>query len=215
MFKRHVVVVENEALLRDLIGQALESNGYQVSTAANTADAKRACELNDPDVVVLDIELGPGPNGFDFAEYLHRTDPEIGIVFLTDLPDPRFAPHGPLGMNKRAAYLRKAQLVNVQELLDAIDAVLREAVGVRHRHDLDSTRPLAVLSRKQIEVLHSLANGHSNAQIAEVRGTSIRAVEGMISRIFEALEIDPGAEGNARVEAARAYLRATGGASVG
>jgi len=210
MFKRHVVVVENEALLRDLIGQSLESAGYRVSTAANTADAKRACEVLAPDAVVLDIELGPGPNGFDFAEYLMRTRPDVGVVFLTNLPDPRFAGRAPHGISKNSAYLRKSQLMNSHELQDAIEAVLKESISVRHRHDLDSTRPLAVLSRKQIEVLFMLSQGQSNSQIAENRGTSIRAVEGMVSRIFEALAIDPAANGNARVEAARTYMSAIG-----
>ena len=42
MFNRHVVVVEDEALLRDLIAKTLESSGFEVTTAANAADAARA-----------------------------------------------------------------------------------------------------------------------------------------------------------------------------
>ena len=68
MFARHVVVVEDESLLRDLIAKSLEAAGFTVSTAANAADAKRACAAVDPDAVVVDIELGAGPNGFDFAD---------------------------------------------------------------------------------------------------------------------------------------------------
>ena len=78
------------------------------------------------------------------------------------------------------------------------------------RHDLDGNRPLAELSRKQITVLQLLALGYSNAQIAEKRGTTIRAVEGIVSRVFQALEIDVQAEGNARVEAAGRFLQASG-----
>jgi DNA-binding NarL/FixJ family response regulator len=105
-------------------------------------------------------------------------------------------------------------LSNCQELHDTIEAVLNDSAGVRHRHDLDPSRPLAVLSRKQIEVLVLLAQGQSNARIAQGRGTSIRAVEGMVSRIFEALDIEPNADGNARVEAAGAYIRAVGSKSI-
>ncbi|MFM7030293.1 MAG: response regulator transcription factor [Micrococcales bacterium] len=81
MYRRQVVVVENEALLRDLIAQTLENHNFQVTTAANVADARRAFSAMDPDAVVVDIELGPGPNGFDFADFVYRTAPDVGIVF--------------------------------------------------------------------------------------------------------------------------------------
>ncbi|MFM5905156.1 MAG: response regulator transcription factor [Micrococcales bacterium] len=213
MYKRHVVVVENEALLRDLIAQTLEGAGFQVTTAANVSDAKRAVGAVDPDAVVVDIELGPGPNGFDFAEFLTRTAPEIGIVFLTNVPDPRFVGRERKDVPQNSAYLRKSQLVNTTELIDALEAVLKDRVSVKFRHDLDSTRPFAKLSKKQLGVLALVARGMSNTQIAEIRGTTVRAVEGMVSRVFEALEINPAADGNARVEAARMFLRATGNIS--
>jgi DNA-binding response OmpR family regulator len=52
---RTVVVVENESLLRDLIARSLEAAGFEVSTAANAADAKRAVKASDPDICVVDI----------------------------------------------------------------------------------------------------------------------------------------------------------------
>ena len=53
---RTIVVVENESLLRDLIARSLEAAGFEVSTAANAADAKRAVKAADPDVCVIDID---------------------------------------------------------------------------------------------------------------------------------------------------------------
>lgn len=210
MFRRHVVVVEDEALLRDLIAKTLESNGFEVTTAANAADATRAFRAHDPDAVVLDVELGPGPNGFDFAESLHKTAPDVGIVFLTNLPDARFAGREPKELPKNISYLRKSQLIDSNELVDALEAVLHDSVVLGQRHDLSSERPLAALSKKQISVLQLLAMGYTNSQIADKRGTTVRAVEGIVSRIFQALAIDVQAEGNARVEAAATYLRASG-----
>jgi DNA-binding NarL/FixJ family response regulator len=207
---RTVVVVENESLLRDLIARSLEAAGFHVSTAANAADAKRAVKVVDPDACVIDIELGPGPNGFDFAEYLGREAPDVGVVFLTNLPDPRFADRDTKTIIQNQAYLRKSQLVDSKELIEAINAVLKEEHVERFRHDQNLERPLAELSRRQISVLKLVADGHSNNQIAEERGTTVRAVEGMISRIFLALEIDAQSPGNARVEATRMYLSAAG-----
>jgi DNA-binding NarL/FixJ family response regulator len=100
--------------------------------------------------------------------------------------------------------------VDSKELIEAINAVLKEEHVERFRHDQNLERPLAELSRRQISVLKLVADGHSNNQIAEERGTTVRAVEGMISRIFLALEIDAQSPGNARVEATRMYLSAAG-----
>ena len=211
---RTVVVVENESLLRDLIAQSLETAGFEVSTAANAADAKRAVKSADPDVCVVDIELGPGPNGFDFAEYLSREAQDVGVVFLTNLPDPRFANRDVKVITQNQAYLRKSQLVDSKELIEAVNAVLKEQDVDKFRHDQNLERPLAELSRRQISVLKLVAEGHSNNQIAEERGTTVRAVEGMVSRIFTALGVDVQGVGNARVEATRMYLSAVGAVTV-
>jgi DNA-binding NarL/FixJ family response regulator len=206
--------VENESLLRDLIARSLESAGFQVSTAANAADAKRAVKAADPDVCVVDIELGPGPNGFDFAEYLSREAQDVGVVFLTNLPDPRFANRDQKAITQNQAYLRKSQLVDSKELIEAINAVLKEKALEKFRHDQNLERPLADLSKRQISVLKLVAEGYSNNQIAEQRGTTVRAVEGMVSRIFQALGLDAQGVGNARVEATRMYLSAAGAVTV-
>ena len=212
--QRTIVVVENESLLRDLIARSLEAAGFDVSTAANAADAKRAVKATDPDVCVVDIELGPGPNGFDFAEYLSREAQDVGVVFLTNLPDPRFANRDSKSISQNQAYLRKSQLVDSKELIEAVNAVLREQDVDKFRHDQNQTRPLAELSRRQISVLKLVAEGQSNNQIAEERGTTVRAVEGMVSRIFQALGVDAQGVGNARVEATRMYLSAAGAVTV-
>jgi DNA-binding NarL/FixJ family response regulator len=207
---RTLVVVENESLLRDLIARSLEAVGFHVTTAANASDARRACKAVDPDACIVDIELGPGPDGFDFAEYLERESPDIGVVFLTNLPDPRFAKKDGKAVKQSQAYLRKSQLVDSKELVDAVNAVLKEEGVFKFRHDQDSSRPLANLSKRQLGVLQLMSEGMSNSQIAEARGTTVRAVEGMISRIFQALEIDANGSGNARIAASKAYLSAVG-----
>ena len=209
MLSRHVVVVENEPLMRDLIGKTLEASGFRVTTAANAADAKRVHKAVDPDAVVIDIELGPGPDGFDLAAALVAESPELSVVFLTNLPDPRLAGKSSKNVPKNAAYLRKSNLVDTSELVAALNAVLKSEGSAGFRHDLDSQRPLAKLSGKQLEVLRLISDGLSNQQIADARQTSVRAVEGMVSRIFEALNINVQDEGNSRVDAVKKYFLAT------
>ena len=205
---RHLLVVEDEALLRDLIARTLEAEGFVVTTVSNAADAKRAVKTVDPDAMVVDIELGPGPNGLDLAQALTRTRPDIGVVFLTNLPDPRFA-SSDSKVSKNQAYLRKSGLESSTNLLDAIESVLRDRVTKEYRHDLASSRPFSNLSARQIDTLKLVSQGKTNRQIAEIRGTTERAVESMLSRVFEALEIDPKAS-NARVEAAARFEKSKG-----
>lgn len=206
---RHVLVVENEPLMRDLLARSIESAGFVVTSAANAADAKRALKSIDPDAIVVDIELGPGPNGFELVEALAPQTPAIGVVFLTNLPDPRFGSDKDKAVKANQAYLRKSAIQSGEELVEAIEAVLRDDVSKEYRHDLASNRPLAQLSRRQIETLGLMSDGKTNAQIASIRGTTVRAVEGMLSRIFELMDIDQKSS-NPRVEATSKYLRAKG-----
>jgi DNA-binding NarL/FixJ family response regulator len=159
--------------------------------------------------MVIDIELGPGPDGFDLAAAVIAESPELAVVFLTNLPDPRLVGKDTKSIPKNAAYLRKSNLVDANELVAALNAVLQNETSQLARHDLDANRPFAGLSAKQLEVLKQIAEGLSNQQIADARGTSVRAVEGIISRVFEALNIDVQSEGNSRVDAVKKFFVAT------
>jgi DNA-binding NarL/FixJ family response regulator len=147
--------------------------------------------------------LGPGPTGLDLAEVISRQRPDIGVVFLTNLPDPRFMGKDSKSVSKNQAYIRKSAVNSGSELIDAIEAVLKDGVTKEYRHDLASNRPLAQLSKRQLDTLKLVADGKTNQQIADLRGTSVRAVEAMISRIFQALDLDMSS--NPRVEAVAVY----------
>lgn len=204
-FARSVVVVEDDSFLRSLLADSLDKSGFEVSTAASAADAKRIIKVVNPDAVVLDIDLGPGPNGFDIAENLLKTAPDIAIVFLTTLPDPRFAGRDGKSVAKHVAYLNKHLLSDSSTLVEALESVLTER-GVRaHRHHELTDRPLVNLSKTQIQVLQLMAEGKTNQQIADTRKRSLAATESAITRTLEALGIDAHAEQNVRVAAAMRY----------
>ena len=204
---RTVLVVENEDFLRSLIAQSLEANGFAVASASSALEAKKMLSKVDPDAAVLDIELGDKPTGLDFAAQLAITSPEVGIVFLTDLPDPRFArDHHEVKENQ--AYLNKKLLQSPDVLRDAINAVLFEESIDNFRHDQSENRPLAQLTRVQMEILKLIAEGKSNQQIADIRNRSLGATESAITRTLESLGIKRDAEVNVRVEAVRSYFQA-------
>ena len=209
MFSRSVVVVEDEDFLRGLLATMLENAGFKVATASNAIDARRVIKAVDPDALILDVNLGTGPTGFDIADTTLASRPEIAIVFLTDLPDPRFVGRSTASTPKNAAYLNKNMLEDSVALLGALEAVLTENNVAEYRHDLDKTRPFANLSSTQIQVIQLIAAGNSNQQIAEIRKRSLAATESVITRTLEALGIDSSVPGNARVEAVRKYLAVT------
>ena len=68
MFTRHVLIVEDEALLRDLLAQTLTARGFTVSGAATASEARSVFDDGDFDAIIVDINLGPGLDGFDLAE---------------------------------------------------------------------------------------------------------------------------------------------------
>lgn len=206
-YKRAVVVVEDEGFLRSLLADSIEQAGFEVFTAANAADARRTISAVDPDAVVLDIDLGNGPTGFDIADTLRSKSEDTAIVFLTSMPDPRFVGREAKAVYKNAAYLNKNMLEDTDTLIAALEAALTDRDVSDYRHHEMEDRPLAKLSRTQIQVLQLLAEGKTNQQIADIRQRSYAATESAITRTLEALDIDSSAEINARVAAAREYMK--------
>ena len=210
MEKRKVLVVEDDSLLRSLISEVLSGSGFSVSSAANAVEARNLISTFDPDVALLDIELGAGPSGLDLGEFIKSQAPHIAIIFLTHLPDPRFAGVDSGSIPKKSAYIRKELISKPGLLLEIVESVLRDETGKNMRHDLDPQRPFAGLSKSQIAVLRSVALGLSNYEIATQRDTSVRAVENLIRRTLSAAGIEGDSTVNTRTAAARAYIEAAG-----
>ena len=107
-------------------------------------------------------------------------------------------------------YLRKDHLAEPKALVAALDAVLGRSRSGIPRDDRDPARPLAGLSRTQVEVLRMVALGMSNQQIADERGTTSRAVHNVLTRTMALIGAADSDEGSARVAAAREFIRVAG-----
>jgi DNA-binding NarL/FixJ family response regulator len=207
MYMRSVVVVEDDDMVRSLIASHIESAGFQVAVASNFTDAMRLIKVVDPDAVVLDIDLGPGPNGFDIAERLWKKSDETAVVFLTTLSDPRLKNTSLKKSQPGVAYLNKHMVTDAALLVEALKAALTDTVDQTFRHDLSAERPLAQLSNLQLQILKLIAEGKTNQQISDIRGRSLAATESAISRTLKALDLDSSSELNTRVLAAREYMK--------
>jgi two-component system phosphate regulon response regulator OmpR len=77
----HILVVDDDTRLRDLLHRYLTRNGYRVTTAPDAADARTKLAGLDFDLIVLDVML-PGENGFDLTRHLRR-DNDVPVLLLT------------------------------------------------------------------------------------------------------------------------------------
>ena len=77
----HLLVVDDDRRIRDLLSRFLNSEGYRVSTADTAADARGKLKSLSFDLIVLDVMM-PGENGFDFAQSLRGTS-QVPILMLT------------------------------------------------------------------------------------------------------------------------------------
>ena len=205
-----MLVVEDDRLTLGLLAEILTQAGFVVGAADSVARARIMWDRMEPDAVVLDVDLGPGVNGFDLADAFTAQTPSLAVLFLSTLPDARFAGRNPDSLPVGVGYVRKDQISEPRVLIEALDAVLRGSELETPRQDLDPGRPMAGLTRTQIEVLRMVALGMTNQQIANERGTSTRAVHNVLSRSMALIGADMTDEGSARVVAAREFIKAAG-----
>lgn len=204
---RSVVIVEDELFIRSMLADGLRARGFQVETASSVIEARKIINRLEPDAVLLDIDLGYGANGLDLGESLLLQFPEIAVVYLTVLADPRLSSGTARKANPRAAYLNKRSIASIDSVEQALDAVLRDANLENFRDDRKRSESISELTNSQIEVLRMIATGLTNQQIADARGKSLSATETLITRAFHALGINPSSSENARVIATREFLK--------
>ena len=207
-FSRSVLVVEDEALVRSLLVLTLESAGFTAKGAANAVEAVRLLKTFDPDVALLDLDLGPGANGMDLLHIINKQSAGTATLFLTKFPDARSAGMADKSGATPQGFLRKELVGNSDYLISAIEAVLANRKDVRH--DRNPDRPLAGLTSNQVGVLRMLAQGYTNAEIAKRRGKTVSSVEQLLNSTFKALGVDNNKDINPRIEAVRIFIQSAG-----
>ncbi|MGI9187170.1 MAG: response regulator transcription factor [Gaiellales bacterium] len=203
-----ILLVEDDPLLRTALSSALEGDWSRiVGVAASAAEAMAIVANTSFDVLLTDLDLGSGPNGAVLAHALRQQRPMLGIVVLTSYVDPRLVGPKLSQLPSGTEYVTK-QSVRDLDLLRT--AVVRAAV--RGSAPLLSGEPTAKrpLTDTQIETMRLVAEGLSNAEIAERRFVTEKSVEVTVSRILKQLGIASDRSRNARVEIARTYYAMAG-----
>lgn len=203
--KLRLLVVEDEPFTRQLVANALEQQGFEVQECADASTAIDLIGVFEPHVVISDLDLGSsGASGIDLLQHVERLHPWIGLVALTAHSNPKLAATGQLPAS--VAYLIKSEITDLDQLGAAIRATLsRTQPGFVVQANDGQEAEQFFVSRDQADALRMLAQGMTNKAIAETRGTSIRAVENLISRTYAALQLDRDSSRNYRIEAVKLW----------
>jgi two-component system phosphate regulon response regulator OmpR len=120
----HIVVVEDEAVQRQMLADYLARQNFRVSALSDGAALRRLVEREFPSLVMLDVGL-PGEDGFALARWLREKSPRIGIIMVTAAAD---TVDRVVGLETGADdYIAKP--FEPRELLARVKSVLRRAVG--------------------------------------------------------------------------------------
>jgi len=212
-----VVIVEDEPLFAELLTKTLAGHP-DISIVGTYLCATAALDRMDlMEVAVVDIDLGSGPDGVDVVHRWREINPDLGVVFLSNLRDPSVLLTVAEVPGAGMAYLHKRTAVGVDALVDVIRSVARGEVlvdPVLTRELPESGSSRFALTAHQERILRMIATGASNKRISDELGIPIKSVENATAGALRSLGID-GSDPkiNVRVTAAMTYIRLIAGAN--
>jgi DNA-binding NarL/FixJ family response regulator len=213
-----VVIGEDQPIVREGIVHVLQDSGFEVvGTAENARDLVRITGAQRPDVVVTDIQMPPDntDDGLRAALEIRATLPSVGVLVLSQFLEDRYAMDLVADSAEGVGYLLKE---NISDLSMFTEAVRRVASGgsaldpnvvARLVGRKRKAGPLDNLTPRERDVLALVAEGRSNAGVAQELVVSVGAVERHVTSIFDKLGLHQSPEQHRRVLAVLKYLRAS------
>ena len=211
-----VALADDAAVLREGLARVLTEAGIEVAAQVGAADELLAAvEELRPDVAVVDICMPPTWNdeGLAVAEEIRRRYPQVGVLLLSQYVEAEYALRLLEGGSERIGYLLKERVLDVEELVRAIErvaagetvvdpALVSQLLG-RARED----SPLDQLTPREREVLSLMAEGLTDRGISERLFVTPNTVETHVRHIIGKLGLPATSADNRRVRAVLAYLR--------
>ena len=209
-----VVIAEDGVLLREGLSHLLADEGHEVVAAVGDAlGLVEAVERERPDVCIVDVRMPPGfsDEGLRAAIEIRSRWPGTPVLVLSQYVEERFATELLSGDTDGVGYLLKQRVADVRDFLDALVRVAEGGTALdpevvaqllararQHPHDR--------LTPREEEVLALMAEGLSNAGIAQRLVVTESAVEKHVSSIFAKLRLEPAETDHRRVLAVLRYL---------
>jgi DNA-binding NarL/FixJ family response regulator len=211
-----VVVAEDDLLLREGLASLLTRSGFEV--VGQAGDGARLLELvreQVPDLVIVDIRMPPSQTteGLEAARRIRELFPALGILVLSAYAEVEHAMEL-LSSGDRIGYLLKSRVTDVDEFIETLERIgrggsvidpslVRELFVAQRRDD-----PLAALSSREREVLELMAEGRSNAGIAQKLWVTDGTVEKHVHSILMKLGLSETEVDHRRVLAVLTFLEA-------
>jgi DNA-binding NarL/FixJ family response regulator len=210
-----IVIAEDSVLLRAGLTRLLDEAGEEVIAAVGDGDALiDTVERHHPDLAVVDVRMPPThtDEGIRAALDIRRRWPAVGILVLSQYVEERYAIDLLAGNTAGLGYLLKDRVADVREFVDAVrrvgaggtaldPEVVAQLLARSRRRD-----PLDRLSPREREVLGLMAEGRTNAAIAQDLVISDGAVEKHVRNIFTKLDLQPTESDHRRVLAVLQWL---------
>ena len=180
-----VLIVDDHAVVRHGLKSAIESQGYiVVAEAGSINEAQAFMAQTNPDAIIVDINL-PDGSGFDLVTWSRKVSPTTAIVVLT--------------LNEGEEYVRAAKSAGanafivksapLSDLIAALDFAISSPSSFSSKQ-ISSSGMDSGLSAREIDVLHSISHGLSNAAIATNLYISVSTVKTHVSSILRKLDAD-------------------------
>jgi DNA-binding NarL/FixJ family response regulator len=211
-----VVIAEDLALLRDGLTRLLRDNGFTVVAAVATGPDLVASVVHEtPDVAIVDIRLPPtfSDEGLRAAIEIRKRVPDTAILVFSQYVEQTYAAELLADGRGGVGYLLKDRVFDVAEFVEAVrrvggggtalDPQVVAQLFARRRRGSQ----LDQLTARELQVLGLMAEGRSNAGIAESLVLTIGAIEKHIASIFTKLDLAVSESDHRRVLAVLAYLQ--------
>jgi DNA-binding NarL/FixJ family response regulator len=195
-----VALAEDGGIVREALVLLLEKIGVDVIFAAPTAGELLTFLLGEqPDAVITDLKMPPTytDEGVQLARQVKAMHPDTGVLVLSAYNETAQAAQ--LIEDGKALH-RALTRVRTGEVVVDPDVVKRLVSARRHAEDIDR------LSSQERKVLASMAEGHTDKEIAELLSLERSTVSDHVGAVFQKLGISPG-PGNKRVKAVLKWLR--------
>lgn len=215
-----IVIAEDSVLLREGLVRLLREGGAEVLAAVSNKDELLAAvHEHSPEMVLTDVRMPPGfsDEGLRAAEQIRAQYPHIGILVLSQYVELTYATDLLAGASAPGAgglgYLLKDRIARLEEMTDALErihagGVVLDPEVVSAAFSKPRSNPLETLTPREREVLALMAEGRTNAAIAQALFLSAGAVEKNISSIFTKMGLAPTQDDHRRVLAVLAWMKA-------
>lgn len=210
-----VLIVEDSVLLRAGLGRLLEDEGIEVVGEAGDAEGFLSeWERTRPDLTIADVRMPPThtDEGIRASVQLRTQHPEAKVIVLSQYVEERYAKELLADGNGGVGYLLKERIADVGEFVDAVERVAAGGTALDSEvvAQLFARRrnPVEQLTPRESEVLSLMAQGFTNAAIAQQLVVSAGAIEKHTSSIFSKLGLEPSATDHRRVLAVLQWLDA-------